>query len=107
MQRVEVELARQRLADLVDRGELGQPLTGLVDQADVLEGHAEAGRQGRQELDVGLAEGVLAVDVLERDHAADLVADARAVRRAPDFGASPGRSSVLPELGHAGQHVRG
>ena len=48
-QRVEVELAAKRLADLVDRRQLGEPLAGLVDQAGVLEGDAQARREGRQE----------------------------------------------------------
>ena len=40
--RLEVELARERLADLVDGRELGDPLAGLVDQPRVLERDAEA-----------------------------------------------------------------
>ena len=43
----------------------------LVEQAGVLEGHAEARDERRQEADVGLGEGVDAVEVLERDPTAD------------------------------------
>ena len=50
--RVEVELARQRLADLVDGRQLGHPLARLVDQAGVLERDAQAGGERRQEADV-------------------------------------------------------
>ena len=70
---VEIELAGEGLADLVDRRQLGQPLARLVDEADVLEGDAQARGKGGQQLDVRFAEGILAVDVLERDHAPRLV----------------------------------
>ena len=42
----------------------------LVEQARVLERHAQAAGERRQQADVGLAEGVLAVEVLKRDDAA-------------------------------------
>ena len=64
-QRLQIELARQRLADLVDRRELGEALPGLVDQANVFQGDAEARGQGDQEPDVGLREHVFLVEVLE------------------------------------------
>ena len=47
-QSVEVELGRERLADAVDRPELGDTLPGLVDQLGVLECDAEAAGDGRQ-----------------------------------------------------------
>ena len=51
-QRREVELRGDRLADAVDRVELGDTLAGLVDQPRVLERDAEAGRERRQQPDV-------------------------------------------------------
>ena len=68
-------LRRQALLDAVDDGQLGGSLVGLgqqplrlVEEAGVLEGDAEAEREGRQEPDVRLSENAfVAVDVLERD----------------------------------------
>ena len=74
-QRREVELRRDRLADPVDRVELRDTLARLVDQPRVLERDAEAGREGRQQPHVAVGERVRPVEVLERDAAADLVAD--------------------------------
>ena len=50
-ERVELQVRRERLADAVDDLQLGRALVsaGLVDQAGVLEGDAQAGRQGGQE----------------------------------------------------------
>ena len=39
-ERVQVELRRERLADVVDDGQLRGALAGLVEEARVLEGHA-------------------------------------------------------------------
>ena len=47
----------------------------LVEQPGVLEGDAQARGERRQQPDVGLAEGVLAIEVLERDDARGLAAD--------------------------------
>ena len=54
-QGVQVQLAGQRLADGVDDGELGGPLAGLVDEAGVVERHAQAGGERRQQVHVRLA----------------------------------------------------
>ena len=67
--------ADERLPDAVDDGELGGAPPRLVDQAGVLERHAEAPGERRQELLVGLGERVLAVQVLDRDDARGLAAD--------------------------------
>ena len=90
------------MADFVDRRELGEPLAGLVDQADVLEGDAQACCQGGQQFDVGVGERVLAVDVLERDDAARLVADEE---RDPERRTTAARRTGpgLTELDHAGR----
>src|SRR6185436_18387402 len=72
---VELELGRQRVADLVDRRQLGEALAGLIDEADVLEGDTEARGKRPEQLDIAFRERVLAVDVLEGDDAASLVAD--------------------------------
>ncbi len=74
-ERVHVELGRRRLADLVDRRELRRPASGLLHQPGVLEGHAEAGAERGEEAQVVVAEGVLPVEVLERDDTLDLAAD--------------------------------
>ena len=67
--RLQVELARERLLDAVDQGQLSVALPGLVHQPRVLERDAQAPRQRLEELLVGVAERVCAVEVLERDHA--------------------------------------
>ena len=89
MQGVEVELGRQRVADLVHDRQLRQALAHLVDQADVLEGDAQARRERGEQLDIQIAEGILPVKVLERDDASDLVAHRQ---RDPQ----PGQSAVRP-----------
>ena len=68
--------------DAVDERELGGALIGLgqqalrlVEEARVLERHAEARGQRHQQPNIGFREGVLAVQVLEGDHAARLAAD--------------------------------
>ena len=73
-QRVEVELRRERLADAVHRRQLADALARLLHEPRVLERDGEAARQRRQEPLVVLVERVLAVDVLERDHAGRLAA---------------------------------
>src|SRR5438128_2416191 len=73
--RLRVEFARDRRLDAVDECQLRVPLPRLVDEAGVLERHAEAPCQGLQKLLVGLREGVLTVHVLERDHPRRLGAD--------------------------------
>ena len=62
--------AGERLADVVDDRQLGGPLAGLVEEARVLERHAQARREGAQEAGVGLAEGVR-LQALEGHHAED------------------------------------
>ena len=74
-QRVELELCRERLADAVHGRELGHALARLVDEPRVVERDAQAAGQRRQEPLVVLAEGVRAVDVLERDDAGGTPAD--------------------------------
>ena len=60
---------------VVDERELGVPLSGLLEQTRVLERDAQAPGERHQEPQVGVVEGVLAVDVLERDHAGRLAPD--------------------------------
>jgi len=64
--RLEIELLRKRVADLVDDRQLsracirlGEKLVRLVEQPRVLEGHAHARGNRRDEALIGLAEGVL------------------------------------------------
>ena len=73
-----LELLGKPGLDLVDDGQLGGPFIGfgqealgLVEQAGVLERDAQAGGQRAQQVDVGIAEGVGAVEVLEGDHPGD------------------------------------
>ena len=80
--RLHVELLRKTLLDAVDDCQLGGPLVGLgqqparlVEQASILERYAQARGESREELHVGLGERVLAIEVLERDHALGSVAD--------------------------------
>ena len=67
--RLQLELAGNRLLDAVDQRQLGVALARLVHQAGVFERDAEAPRQRVEQLPVGLAERMLPIDVLERDHA--------------------------------------
>ena len=53
----------------VDQRELGVPLSRLVHEPRVLERDAEAARERLQQLLVGIAERVLAIEVVERDDA--------------------------------------
>src|SRR6185503_17017350 len=46
-----------------------------LEQAGVLEGDAQASREGGEEPDIRLIEGVLPIDVLERDHARRMISD--------------------------------
>ena len=75
------ELRGDALLDAVDHRQLGVALLGfleqplrLVEEARVLERHAHAGGDGSQQPDVGLAERVLALVVLEHDAAEHAVA---------------------------------
>ena len=72
--RLRVELAGDRVLHAVDQRQLGVPLPRLVHQPRVLERHAQTAGQRLQQLLVRLAERVLAVDVLQRDHARRLPA---------------------------------
>ena len=74
-QRVEIELRRERLADAVDRCELGHALPGLVHEPRVVERDAQAARERRQQALVRFGEGVRPVGVLERDDAGRATAD--------------------------------
>ena len=66
--RLRIELARDRVLHAVDQRELRVPLPRLVHQPRVLERHAQTAGERLQQLLVRLAERVLAIDVLERDH---------------------------------------
>lgn len=68
-QETEVELGRGCLTDIVDDGQLSSSLTRLGDEPCVVERHAQARGESRQQADVGLAERVSAVEILERDAA--------------------------------------
>src|SRR5579884_463372 len=67
--RLRIELARDRVLHAVDQRQLRVSLPRLVHEPRVLERHAQTPGQGLQQLPVRLAECVLAVDVLQRDHA--------------------------------------
>ncbi len=67
--RLLVELTRDRLLHAVDQRQLRVPLPRLVHQPRVLQRHAQTAGQRLQQLPVRLAERVLAIDVLQRDHA--------------------------------------
>src|SRR5947209_3998746 len=68
------ELARDRLLHAVDQRQLRVPLPRLVHEPRVLERNTEAARERLQQLLIGLAEPVLAIDVLQSDHAGRLAA---------------------------------
>ena len=72
--RLLLELARDRLLHTVDQREFGVPLARLVDEPSVLEGDAEAAGERHQQALVGVGEHMLAVDVLQRDDARSLPA---------------------------------
>ena len=91
--RLHVELLRRgpagrslMIASSAARWSVSVSSRGLVEQPGVLERDAQAGRERRQQPDVGLAERVLAIEVLEGDDPLDLVADDE---RRPEGG--PGR----------------
>ena len=67
--RLRVELARDRLLHAVDQRQLRVPLSRLVHQPRVLERDAQTAGQRLEQLLVRLAEGVLAIDVLQCDQA--------------------------------------
>ena len=54
-QGVQVQLPGERLSDAVDDGQFGGSLAGLVDEARVVQGDAEARGQGRQQVHVATA----------------------------------------------------
>ncbi len=64
-QRLDLELRVQRLAHAVDRAQLGHALACLVDQAAGTQRNAQAGRDRGEQRDIGLVEGVLAIQVLQ------------------------------------------
>ena len=75
------ELRRHALLDAVDHRELGaaalgllQQALGLVEQAGVLQRHAHAAGQRLEQAHVGVAVGVLALEIAQGQHAAHLVA---------------------------------
>ncbi len=74
-QRVELELFGQGLSDVVDDGELRGALTRLLEQPGVLEPDAQCPGERREQTDVGVAERMLAIEVVERDHACPSVPD--------------------------------
>ena len=74
-QGVELELLGERLPDVVDDRELGRALPRLLEQPGVLERDAQAPGERREQADVGLAERVFAIEVVERDHAGPSVPD--------------------------------
>ena len=73
--RLHLEVLGETSLDVVDERELGVALTGLLEQPGVLERDAQAARERGQETYVGVAERVLAVEVLERDHAGRFAPD--------------------------------
>ena len=73
--RLHLEVLGQASLDVVDQRQLGVPLTRLLEQPCILQRDAQTSGEGRQQTDVGLTERMLAVQVLERDHALGLVAD--------------------------------
>ncbi len=73
--RLQLELAGERLLHAVDQRELGVPLPRLVHEPRVLQRHAQAARERGQQADVVVGEGVRAVEVLERDAPAGLVTE--------------------------------
>ena len=128
-QDVEPQLLGDRLADVVHDRQLGRVLTRLLEQPGVLERDAQAARERREQPDVALAEGMLAVEVLERDDAGGPAADderhedpgqrrlALEHERLPGLGRSlrevlvhhdggPGVQRLLPEAARSDRLVR-
>ena len=115
--RLRVELAGDRRLDAVDQRELGVSLAGLVDEARVVERDAEAAGERDEQPLVGLGEGVLAVDVLERDDADRVAAGeqrheqdrlrrfARSRTSMPLRAASPATSSLIISGSRGLEHV--
>src|SRR5690349_22895103 len=64
-QGLQVELTRQRVADRVDRSQFCGTALGLVKQARIVQSYAHGVREGCQESDVCLTEGVLPIDILK------------------------------------------
>ena len=75
--RLHVEVLGESALHVVDQRELGVALPGLLEQPGVLERHGEAAGEGREQSDVGVAERVLSVDVLQGDHAGRATATTR------------------------------
>ena len=73
--RLHLEVLGEAALDVVDERELGVALPGLLEQPGVLERDAEAPGERGQQADVGLAERVLVVHVLERDPSGSLTTD--------------------------------
>ena len=73
--RLHLEVLREPRWTLVDQRELGVALAGLLEQPGVLERHAQAPCDRRQQPDVAVAERVLTIEVLEGDDAGPSAAD--------------------------------
>ena len=98
--------AAMPLLDAVDHRQLGgallgflQQALGLVEEARVLQRHAHARRDRAEQAHLGLAEGVLALVVLEDDRAQDAIA---AENRAPGRSRCTGRclDVLIPDATH-------
>ena len=73
--RLHLEVLGETPLHVVDQRELGVPLAGLLEQPSVLERDAQTPGDRGQQTHVALAERMLSVDVLERDHARRLAPD--------------------------------
>ena len=80
--RLHVQPLGETALDLVDDRQLGGPFVGLreqtlrlVEESGVLERHAQACGDRREQLDVRITEGRLSVEVLQGDHPARDIAD--------------------------------
>ena len=67
--RLHLEVLGKAALHVVDEGQLGVALPRLLEQPSVLERDAQASRERREEAHVRVAERVLSVEVLQRDHA--------------------------------------
>ena len=102
--RLEVELGGHAFLDAVDHGQFGgallrflQQALRLVEEARVLQRHAHARGDGAQQPHVGFAEGVLALVILQVDHAEHAVAaEDRDVDRRNVAWSVPGRRCRRP-----------